>query len=457
MQLNDIKKIYFVGIGGIGMSALARYFNGRNVEVFGYDRTKTPLTETLEREGMTIHYEEDITQIPEGVDLVVYTPAVPKTHTELQYFWNNGYEVLKRAAVLGIISRGMKAIAIGGTHGKTTTTSITTHILRYCGIDGTAFLGGIAKNFDSNFVEGKSDWFVVEADEFDRSFLHLNPEITGILSMDADHLDIYGNVEEMHKAFAQFTAQTNDGGLVLYKNDLPLEIDEPTRERLNIYTFGYDAGDFQLKNTRVENNRYTFDVVSPLGVIGDLEFPLPGRHNALNALVGIAVAQHLGAKRRDIARALRAFKGIHRRFEFVVSGDLSKGEKVFIDDYAHHPSELDAAIDAARQLYPKNKITGIFQPHLFSRTNDFQDGFAQSLDQLDEIYLLDIYPARELPMEGVTSKIIFDKMQNPNKQLLSKSELLERLDIENIEVLMTLGAGDIDRLVEPIKEALLKS
>lgn len=446
MKLNDIKKIYFVGIGGIGMSALARYFNGRGVEVYGYDKTPTPLTFDLEMEGMLVHYEDDISYIPEGVDLVVYTPAIPKSHNELQHFFNNDYEVLKRAAVLGIISRGMKAIAIGGTHGKTTTTSITTHILRTAGIDCTAFLGGIAKNFDSNYVEGASEWVVIEADEFDRSFLHLNPEISAVLSMDADHLDIYGDEDEMHKTFHQFVSQTNKNGHVFFAENLPLNLETEIYNSLKISTFGDSIGDYQVTNIRVRSGYFVYDVISPIENIKNIISTLPGKHNALNALVGIAIAQTLGATAEDIRYALKTFKGIKRRFEFIY-----RGNKVFIDDYAHHPSELKAAIGAARDLYPDRKLTGIFQPHLYSRTNDFQDGFAEALDALDEVYLLDIYPARELPMEGVTSEIIFNKMKNTNKHLLKKSELLDSINISSVEVLITLGAGDIDRLVQPLK------
>lgn len=449
MELKDIKKIYFVGIGGIGMSALARYFNGREIEVHGYDKTPTPLTFELEMEGMFIHYEEDINLIPQGIDLVVYTPAVPSSHKELQYFRENNYEVLKRAAVLGIISRGMKAIAIAGTHGKTSTSSITAHILQTAGIDCTAFLGGIAKNYESNYIEGNSEWVVIEADEFDRSFLHLNPEIAAILSMDADHLDIYGDVSEMHKTFHNFVSQTNEKGHLFYKENLPLHLDEKTSNSLSINTFGNSTGKYQVTNIRVRNGYFVFNVVSPIENIKNVISTFPGQHNVLNALVGIAIAQTLGASATSIKHAMKTFKGIKRRFEFV-----TRGKKIYIDDYAHHPSELKAAISAARELYPNKKLTGVFQPHLYSRTNDFQDGFAEELDKLDEIYLLDIYPAREEPMEGVTSKIIFDKMKNPNKQLLKKSELLDKINLNNVEVLMTLGAGDIDRLVKPLKKLI---
>ena len=449
MELKDIKKIYFVGIGGIGMSALARYFNSREVEVHGYDKTPTTLTFELEMEGMFIHYEEDISQIPENIDLVVYTPAVPSSHKELQYFNANDFKVLKRAAVLGIISRGMKAIAIAGTHGKTSTSSLTAHILQTAGIDCTAFLGGIAKNYESNYIAGDSEWVVIEADEFDRSFLHLNPEMTAILSMDADHLDIYGDISEMHKTFHQFVSQTNHDGNVLYKENLPLHLENKIYSSLNISTFGNSIGNYQVTNIRVKNSYFIFDVISPVENIKNIISTFPGKHNVLNALVGIAIAQALGATAKSIKSAMKTFKGIKRRFEFV-----TRGKKIYIDDYAHHPSELKAAINAARELYPNKKLTGIFQPHLYSRTNDFQDGFAKELDKLDEIYLLDIYPAREEPMEGVTSKIIFDKMKNPNKQLLKKSELLEKINVDNVEVLMTLGAGDIDRLVKPLKKLI---
>jgi UDP-N-acetylmuramate--alanine ligase len=451
VELKDIKKIYFVGIGGIGMSALARYFNSRDVEVHGYDKTPTPLTFDLEMEGMSIHYEEDLSLIPEGIDLVVYTPAVPASHKEFQYFKANNFEILKRAAVLGIISRGMKAIAIAGTHGKTSTSAITTHILQTIGINCTAFLGGIAKNYNSNYVEGDSEWVVIEADEFDRSFLHLNPEISAVLSMDADHLDIYGNISEMHKTFHQFVSQTNPKGHIFYKENLPLNLENKIYNSLNISTFGNSIGNFQVTNIRVKNGYFIFDVVSPIENIRNIISTLPGEHNLMNALVGIAIAQTLGADSGDIKYAMKTFEGIQRRFEFI-----ARGRKIFIDDYAHHPSELNAAIEAARQLYPDKKLTGIFQPHLYSRTRDFQDGFAEALDKLDEIYLLDIYPAREEPIEGVSSSIVFDKMKNTNKHLLKKSELLDKINLKTVEVLMTLGAGDIDRLVKPLKKLISK-
>lgn len=454
MQLHDIQKIYFIGIGGIGMSALARYFKQhRKADVYGYDRTPSPLTDALIAEGMHIHFEDDIQQIPEGIDLVVYTPAIPSDHGELNYFKERGYVVLKRAAVLGIISRGMKAIAIGGTHGKTTTTSITTHILRSAGIDCSAFLGGIAENFKSNYVAGNGEWFVVEADEYDRSFLQLNPEIAAVLSMDADHLDIYGDVSAMHDTFREFVRRTNDKGRVLYRTGLPL--DTATDRQLNMATFGDDADStFAIQNLRFEGGFSTFDVVSPIFNMSAVQFTLPGRHNALNALVGIAIAQWLGASAEGIRVALQTFKGIKRRFEFVVRGAGTVASPVFIDDYAHHPTELEAAIQAARELYPNARITGIFQPHLYSRTQDFHEGFAAALDLLDAAYLLPIYPARELPIAGVASEMIVERMTLASKHLVQKEAVLDYIDWSQQAVVLTLGAGDIDRLVAPIAERL---
>jgi UDP-N-acetylmuramate--alanine ligase len=450
IDFNNIKKAYFIGIGGIGMSAIARYFNSRGIEVYGYDKTLTDLTEILENEGIRIHYEDDVNQIPDGIDLVIYTPAVPKNHTELVYFFENGFSVLKRAAVLGIISKAKKVIGIAGTHGKTTTSTITTHLLKEGNVDISAFLGGIALNFESNFVEGESDYVVAEADEFDRSFLHLYPNVAAIMSMDADHLDIYGNIEALHETFHQYVNQVQEGGFVFYKADLPLN---PTVQKdVKVQTFGVEQGDFQSKNLRVEDGFFVFDLKSPIENMVDLKFTLPGKHNIENATVAIAIAQSLGVSAADIRKGLLNFKGIRRRFEFIIRED----DKVLIDDYAHHPTELNAAISAARDLYPNKKITGVFQPHLFSRTKDFADGFAEALNMLDEIVLLDIYPAREVPIENVTSQIILDKIENSNKKIVSKQELLELLPNQNSEVILVLGAGDVDKLVEPMKSIWLK-
>lgn len=436
--------IYFLGIGGIGMSALARYYNAQGYTVSGYDKTATVLTRQLEAEGIKIHYTENIKHIPEKPELIIYTPAIPKEHKELQWLRKNGYELKKRAEVLGIISRQKRTLAVAGTHGKTSTTSLLTHILKVGGIDCTAFLGGIAENYGSNFVSGKSDFVVVEADEYDRSFLHLSPEMAAITSTDADHLDIYGDAKSMLKnGFGAFVKKIKRGGFVFLQNDV-----EAISRKKNTFRYGIDKGDYRAENIRVENGWFIFDFKSEIENIKDIKIALPGRHNIENATAAIAIAQQINVKGAAIKEALETFKGIKRRFEFMYRTE----DKVYIDDYAHHPSELKAAIGAAKELFPDKKITGIFQPHLFSRTNDFQDGFAAELSKLDEVILLDIYPARELPMPGVTSKIVFDKMTNENKKLLSKKDLMNELKEREFEVLMTLGAGDIDVFREPIRK-----
>ena len=447
MKLEDIKKIYFIGIGGIGMSALARYFNSRQVEVFGYDKTETKLTKKLVGEGMEIHFEDDVSQIPEEVDLVVFTPAIPNSHDELNYFLENNFQVKKRSEVLGIISRSKKTIGVAGTHGKTSTSSVLTWMLKVGGIDCTAFLGGIAQNFESNFIEGKSDWVVIEADEYDRSFLHLNPDISIILSTDADHLDIYGDVATMQKTFFDYADKTKSNGFVFIKDGLRIPF---TKNGITYGQFGINTGSYRSENVRVENGFFVFDFKSCIENIDNIEITLAGKHNVENATAAIAVAQQLGIKGDDIKKSLATFKGIKRRFERV----FEEGNVVYIDDYAHHPSELKVAIEAAKMLFPNSRITGIFQPHLFSRTNDFVDGFATELDELDEVILMDIYPARELPMKGVTSEIIFDKMKNSEKVMVTKSTLMEELKGRDIEVLLTLGAGDIDTFVLKIKNWL---
>lgn len=443
LDLQDIKRLYFIGIGGIGMSAIARYFLQRGVDVHGYDRTSTELTRALEAEGMQVHYDEDVDKIPAGVDLVVYTPAVPTSLAEYQYFLNQGTPIKKRAEVLGIISRGMKTVAIAGTHGKTTTSSLTAHLLRSTGVDCTAFLGGIARNFESNYVLGSSEWVVVEADEFDRSFLHLHPDIASIMSMDADHLDIYGDAETLlNTGFKAFAKQIKPGGTLWLQHQLTTHFDAKTPYR----SFGVEGGDYQAHNIRVEKGYFVFDYLSPEREIKGLRMPLPGRHNVENATVAMSIALQLGASDEALRSGLEAFRGVKRRFEIIYRDE----EIAFFDDYAHHPTELNAAIGAARELFPAAKITGAFQPHLFSRTRDFAEGFAEALDGLDEIYLLDIYPARELPIPGVSSEMLVKLMRNPNVHLITKAELLPALQKNKPEVLLTLGAGDIDTLVEPI-------
>lgn len=450
MKLKDIKKVYFVGIGGIGMSAIARYFNEMGAQVWGYDKTETVLTKKLVEEGMNIHYDENVDGIPRGIDLVVYTPAVPSTHAELVYFRERDYPVKKRAEVLGIISKGKKTIAIAGTHGKTSTSTITTHVLRVGGVDCSAFLGGIAHNYGSNFIYGESDWVVIEADEFDRSFLWLSPDIATIMSLDADHLDIYGDLEQMMETgFRAFVKNLKPNGQLLIIN----------RERAqfadfeNVQSFGIEEGDVKATNIQVKNGFFVFDYESEKITIRDIQFSLPGRHNIENALAAITIAVSLGVKPAKIKEALKSFRGIKRRFDRVFVSD----EVVYIDDYAHHPSELKAAINAARELYPGKKLTGIFQPHLFSRTQDFSAGFAEALDGLDEVLLLEIYPARELPIPGVTSDLILRQMKNKNKQLCQMDAVVDELKHRELQVVLTLGAGDIDCLVPEIEGFLRES
>jgi UDP-N-acetylmuramate--alanine ligase len=365
---------------------------------------------------------------------------------------------LKRSEVLGIISRGMKCIGVAGTHGKTTTSSIVTHILRTGGVDATAFLGGISLSLGSNFVEGKSDWVVVEADEYDRSFLRLSPDIAIITAIDPDHLDIYGDEENFRKGFKDFTKKIKPNGHVFPNVALELKGDvEDAEQGIRYDNYGVDSGIYRSENLRVEDGFFVFDYKSPIENIENIKFTLPGRHNVENATAAIAAAQQIGVKGEAIKEALANFKGIKRRFDFVIRNE----KMVFIDDYAHHPTELESAIAAARALYPTQKLTGIFQPHLFTRTRDFQDGFAKALDKLDEVFLMDIYPARELPIEGVTSEILFNKMKNPRKTLVTKQNLMDILSVRTpsekgaqFEVLMTLGAGDIDTFVQPIKAML---
>lgn len=447
MNLNDIKKIYFIGIGGIGMSALARYFRFNGTEVHGYDRTESVLTRKLAAEGMIIHYEEDLQLIPANVDLVVYTPAVPDSHSELQYFREHGFPVKKRAEVLGIISRSKKTAAVAGTHGKTTTSSLLAHLLRACEVPITAFLGGIAANFGSNFIWGESDWVVVEADEYDRSFLHLHPDAAVIMSMDADHLDIYGDKESLHTSgFSAFARQLKPQGKLWVQEKWQKELEGVE----SLQSFGLGKGDVQAINIGVAEGFFVFDYLSNSVSFKGLKLPLPGRHNVENATAAITLALHIGAPAEKIPDALMSFKGVARRFDFIVRNN----ERVYIDDYAHHPEELKAAIGAAREFYPGRKLTGVFQPHLFTRTRDFVDGFAEALDLLDEAILLDIYPAREEPIPGITSRVILNKMKLQQKSLLSKEEALKKIKDQRPEVLLSLGAGDIDRLVEPIRKIM---
>ena len=438
------------------MSAIARYMLSNGIEVFGYDKTETELTKKLVEEGMEIHYEDDVNLISDGIDLVVYTPAIPKEHKELNHFMENGFDVIKRAEMLGRLSRVKKTIAIAGTHGKTSTSATTAHILKYGKKDISAFIGGIMTNYGSNYIEGSGDWIVVEADEYDRSFLHLSPDIISVMSVDADHLDIYGDHEVMQQGFEDFILKIKDGGLVILKdgileslsNELLLKLSE---RDVRLMEFGIDGNvDINISNVKVEEGNFYFDYKNGETEGQALKTNLPGRHNIENASVAITIAAELGMSLEEIRGGMASFEGIKRRFEKI----YEDSELVYIDDYAHHPTELNSAISAARELYPNQKMTGIFQPHLFSRTRDFVEGFAEALDELDEVLLMDIYPAREQPIEGVTSNIIFEKLTTEHKELVTKVSLMETLKTKNIEVLLTLGAGDIDVFVPQIKNWL---
>ncbi len=442
--LQQLKNIYFIGIGGIGMSAIARYFNERGVKILGYDKTQTVLTDQLSAEGMDICYENNYAEpFPTLIDLVIYTPAVPLTHPVCQHFKASGLPFMKRAEILGLISKNMKTIAIGGTHGKTTTSSITTHLLKEGGVSCTAFLGGIVENFGGNYVSGQSDWVVIEADEFDRSFLHLHPEIAAILSTDADHLDIYGSLESLiDTGFKPFAAQTAADGLLLIQH-ASVNLFPSTR---NKQSFGIEEGDFKAVNIRLESNALIFDYQHSDILIKDLKFSLPGRHNVLNAVVAITIALRLGVSEEAIRENLLTFKGIQRRFDIKLVND----KMVIISDYAHHPTELNAVISAARELYPGKKITAVFQPHLFSRTKDFLDGFAKALSALDSVILLPIYPAREEPIPGIDSALLLQKISILDKKLVDSDGLILSLNQVQPEVLLMLGAGDFDRMLPQI-------
>jgi UDP-N-acetylmuramate--alanine ligase len=455
MNLNQIHNVYFIGIGGIGMSALARYFQNIGKNVSGYDKTPTTLTDELIAGGMNIHFEDNISLIPTDYfvenTLVIITPAVPVSHSEWNYFLERDYVVKKRAEVLGIITKDTFCFAVAGTHGKTTTSSILGHILYESGADVTAFLGGIVENYHSNLIGTGKTITVVEADEFDRSFLHLHPNIACITSMDADHLDIYGDASAIEDSFREFADKVKDKAKLFVPKGLPLNgvqteiIDEPGQ----IPPLGV-RGLFKAFNIRIQNGFYVFDVQTPSEIIQNLKFGLPGRHNLMNALMAIAMAKTYGTPTESITKALISFKGIQRRFSYQIQSE----KLVYIDDYAHHPTEINAVHQAVSELYPNQKVLAIFQPHLFSRTKDFADDFAKSLSQFDEVILLDIYPARELPMEGITSSWLLSKMENNHKKLVSKDALIAAILESDAKIIVTIGAGDIGELVPKIKEAL---
>lgn len=445
MNLNQIHNVYFIGIGGIGMSALARYFQFIGKNVAGYDKTETQLTAELQENGIKIHFEDDVNLIDDSFKnkentLVVITPAVPKQHSEWNYFLNEGFTVKKRAEVLGIITKDTFCFAVAGTHGKTTTSSILGHVLYESGVDVTAFLGGIVEGYNTNLIGSGKTVTVVEADEFDRSFLHLHPNLSCITSMDADHLDIYGDVAAIEASFREFAHKVPAENLFIIKG-LPLEGN----------TIAVNVGaDYVAQNIRIENGFYVFDVKTKEELIENIKFGLPGHHNLTNALLAFAMAKSYGVENEKISKALATFKGVRRRFSF----QIREQNLVYIDDYAHHPTEINAVHQAVRELYPNKKIIACFQPHLFSRTKDFIDGFAESLSQFDEILLLEIYPARELPMEGVNSTWLLSKIKNENKRLVTKEELLTSFKISDANVFVTIGAGDIGEMVKDVKKVL---
>ncbi|GMV78180.1 MAG: UDP-N-acetylmuramate--L-alanine ligase [Chitinophagaceae bacterium] len=451
-QLNNIQKIYFIGIGGIGMSALARYFKNKNCEVSGYDRTKTALTQQLENLGIEIHYEENINAIPKEVDVVVYTPAIPKDHKELLYYQQHNFLVVKRSDVLQWITESSFNICVSGTHGKTTVTTMIAHILKHSGFGCNAFLGGISANYNTNFWSSEKNIVVVEADEYDRSFLKLVPDVAVITAMDADHLDIYGTKEEVEKAYIQFSKKLKPNGCLVTKYGLKKE-NELNATHHYTYSFKNENANVYATNIRVENNSYVFDVVGNNWSIKNILLHMGGLHNIENAIAAITVAKHLQIENEKIKNAIEDFKGVKRRFEYILKNE----NFVLIDDYAHHPEELKALITGVRSIFKNEKIVLAFQPHLYSRTKDLADDFAKSLDIADEVILLPIYPARELPINGVESEMIVNKMLLKQKQVLSKENFKNWVKENKPKLLVMAGAGDIDVLVQPIKEILLSS
>lgn len=445
MNLDQIHNVYFIGIGGIGMSNLARYFKNIGKQVAGYDKTATMLTSELVKSGISIHFEDNAALIPDTFKventLVIITPAVPKMHAEWNYFLEKQYVVKKRAEVLGLITKDTFCFAVAGTHGKTTTSGILGHILYESGAEVTAFIGGIVENYNSNLIGNGKKITVVEADEFDRSFLHLHPDIACITSMDADHLDIYGTSDAIQESFIEFADKITDKSKLFITKELPLK---------GLTVAVNEDADYKAFNVRIIEGSYLFDVQTPTEILKDFRFGLPGKHNLMNAMMAIAMAKIFGTPTEAIARALASFKGIKRRFSYQFKSD----NLVYIDDYAHHPTEIDAVHQAVRELYPDKKVLAVFQPHLFSRTKDFADDFARSLSNFDEVILLDIYPARELPMEGVTSQWLLEKMTNKNKELVLKQDLIATILASDAAVIVTIGAGDIGEMVGTIKQAL---
>ncbi len=457
----NTKLAYFIGIGGIGMSALARYYNSIGVKTYGYDKTPSKITNNLENEGIKIHFEDDITFIKAQLNklekeevIIVYTPAIPNKHSELQWFIKNKYNILKRAKVLGLITNNFKTSAVAGTHGKTSVSTIIAHIFKYTNQDFNAFLGGISKNYNSNLIlnskPSKAVYAVTEADEYDRSFLQLFPHSAVITSIDEDHLDIYKDINDLKATFGEFANQINKDGFLVIKKGV--EIKETNLPK-NTYTYALkEKADFYAQNITNTANKSTFDVVTPKEIIKNVEINIPGNLNVENVVAATAIATLHNIDNEQIKEALKTWQGVKRRFEYVINTK----DVIYIDDYAHHPEELKSFLTSIKNIYKDKHITGIFQPHLFTRTRDFAEEFAKSLNLLDSLYLLDIYPAREEPIKGISSELIFNKLSIKNKEIISKESILQKIKDNKFEILLTIGAGDIDRLVDPIKEIINK-
>ncbi len=453
MEIKNLHSIYFIGIGGIGMSALARYFKAKGIRVSGYDKTPTNLTQRLQSEGITIHFEDDINTIPGKIDLVIYTPAIPKNLNIYRHLAESGIPLKKRAEVLGAITKDKKTIAIAGTHGKTTVSALTAHLLTWSGIGCTAFIGGILKNYQTNLlVSENSDWIVVEADEYDKSFLHLHPDIAVITSADADHLDIYKNISDLKTTFVQYASNVKNNGYLLIKKGIELDLKNLTEKTIFQYSSTSQA-DYYAYQIRLEEEKYIFNYYTPHHEIRNMISGLPGEINVENAVAAMTAAYLAGAGEEALVNGLASFRGLERRFDFQIKTE----QLIYIDDYAHHPEEITATLTSVRKMFPGRKILGIFQPHLFSRTRDFAVEFAKSLQLLDEIILLPIYPARENPIKGVNSEMLLDLIQKKDKLVCGKTDLLHEVGSRQFDILITLGAGDIDQLVKPLRNYLLKA
>ena len=454
MNIDQIKAVYFVGAGGIGMSAIARYFIKRGLVVAGYDKTPSELTRQLEREGMLIHYEENVDEIPQACRqpqscLVIYTPAIPANHQELEYFRSNGFEIQKRAQVLGTITRQLKALCVAGTHGKTTTSTMCAHIMHQSQLDCNAFLGGISKNYGSNYILSDSDFVVIEADEFDRSFHWLSPYMTVITSTDPDHLDIYGTKEAYLESFRHYTELIQpEGTLIIHRG---LEMQENLAEGVHRYDYALTEGDFHAENIHIENGEITFDFVSPIENVQKIQLGQPIPINIENGIAAMAMAQLAGCTAEELRIGMKTYRGVERRFDFKIKTD----KLVFLSDYAHHPKEIYQSARSIRELYKDRHITAIFQPHLYTRTRDFYADFADALSQLDEVILTEIYPAREQPIEGVTSQLIYDRLRpGIEKKMIHKDEVLDLVKSRTFDVLIVLGAGDLDNMVPQMTQIL---